>query len=81
MTRPYRAVYPRPTLSFKHTSEIKRGISDIDQEFVSPTNERFVVHDSLGFEAADERNMNIVKQFVARRKAELQLKDQLHAVW
>ncbi|KAH0826992.1 hypothetical protein J3R83DRAFT_4651 [Lanmaoa asiatica] len=63
-----------------HTSETTRGIANIDQEFVSPTNERFVVHDSLGFEAADERNMDIVKQFVARRKT-MPIKDQLHAVW
>jgi len=44
-------------------------------------NERFVVHDSLGFEAGDEGNMEIVKDFVARRKAMPRLKDQLHAIW
>ncbi|KAF8415644.1 hypothetical protein L210DRAFT_3585228, partial [Boletus edulis BED1] len=38
-------------------SDTNRGISDIDQEFVSPTNARFVVHDSLGFESGDEGNM------------------------
>ncbi|KAG8217911.1 hypothetical protein J3R82DRAFT_6077 [Butyriboletus roseoflavus] len=64
-----------------HTSDTIRGSADIDREFVSPTNERFVVHDSLGFEAGDEENMDIVKEFVARRKAMARLKDQLHAVW
>ncbi|KAF8549888.1 hypothetical protein OG21DRAFT_533798 [Imleria badia] len=64
-----------------HTSENIRGIAEIDREFTSPTNERFVVHDSLGFEAGDERNLDIVKQFVARRKAMPKLKDQLHAIW
>ena len=81
MTHPCYAVYPQLAICFKHTSENTRGEADIDREFSSPTNERFVVHDSLGFETADEQKMDIVKQFVARRKAMPQLKDQLHAIW
>ena len=81
MTRPCYTVYPQLTASFKHTSENTRGEADIDRGFVSPTNERFVVHDSLGFEAGDGRAMDIVKQFVARRTAMPQLEDQLHAIW
>ncbi|KAG6370104.1 hypothetical protein JVT61DRAFT_12510 [Boletus reticuloceps] len=64
-----------------HTSEAERGIADIDTEFISPTNKRFVVHDSLGFESGDEGNMKTVKDFVARRKGMPELKDQLHAIW
>ncbi|KAF8447438.1 hypothetical protein L210DRAFT_3641382 [Boletus edulis BED1] len=64
-----------------HTSEAERGIADIDREFISSTNKRFVVHDSLGFESGDEGNMKIVKDFVARRNAMPELKDQLHAIW
>ena len=81
MTRPCYTVYPQLIVSFKHTSEAARGEADIDREFISPTNERFVVHDSLGFESADGRNMEIVEEFVARRTAMPQLKDQLHAIW
>ena len=77
----FSGVYHQLSDFFKHTSETTRGTANIDREFISPTNERFVVHDSLGFEAADEQNMDIVKQFVARRKAMPQLKDQLHAIW
>ena len=56
-------------------------MADIDREFSSPTNEQFVVHDSLGFELGCEQKMDIVAQFVARRMAMPQLKDQLHAIW
>ena len=80
MTRPCYAVYPQLTVSFKHTSENTRGEANIDREFISSTNKRFVVHDSL-FESADGRNMEIVEEFVARRTAMPQLKDQLHAIW
>lgn len=48
---------------------------------MSKKNERFVVHDSLGFEAGDEDNMEIVKEFVAKRQAMPDMQDQLHAVW
>ncbi|KAF8439280.1 hypothetical protein L210DRAFT_3504434 [Boletus edulis BED1] len=64
-----------------HTSQTARGAANINQEFIATTNDRFVVHDSLGFESGDDRNMGIVKDFVCRRKAMPQLKDQLHAVW
>ena len=74
-------VYTQLTVSFQHTSENTRGGADIDREFISPTNVRFVVHDSLGFESGDERNMEVVKDFVARRKAMPRLEDQLHAIW
>lgn len=40
-----------------------------------------MVHDSLGFEAGDERNLETVKDFVDRRQAMPDLKDQLHAIW
>ena len=74
-------VPPQFIFCFKHTSENVRGLAKIDKEFVSPTNNRFVVHDSLGFEAGDEHHMEIVKDFVVRRKAMPHLKDQLHAIW
>ena len=74
-------VYPERTFSSKQTSQTTHGFADIDREFVSPTNERFVVHDSLGFEACDEQNVDTVKQFIARRTAMPRPQDQLHAIW
>ncbi|KAG9309988.1 hypothetical protein JVU11DRAFT_10022 [Chiua virens] len=73
--------YPQPTHSSKHVSKTAPGAAKIDQEFISRTNERFVMHDSLGFEAGDERNIEIVKGFVRRRQAMLRLEDRLHAIW
>ncbi|KAG9310032.1 hypothetical protein JVU11DRAFT_10069 [Chiua virens] len=64
-----------------HPSKTTQGSAEIDQEFISQTNERFVVHDSLGFEAGDKGNMRLVKDFVKRRQAMPQLEDQLHAIW
>ncbi|KAG2055902.1 hypothetical protein BDR06DRAFT_881058, partial [Suillus hirtellus] len=57
------------------------GEASIDDEFISPENDRFVLHDSKGFEPGDEDNLNIVQDFIRRRRAMPDLKDQLHAVW
>ncbi|KAG2034763.1 hypothetical protein BDR03DRAFT_1013208 [Suillus americanus] len=59
----------------------KPGEADIDHEFFSPQNDRFVLHDSKGFEPGEEGNVNIVRDFIERRRNKPTLKDQLHAVW
>ncbi|KAI5991359.1 hypothetical protein EDC04DRAFT_1343964 [Pisolithus marmoratus] len=57
------------------------GKADIEKELVSPQNDRFVLHDSKGFEPADGVNCDDVKLFIEKRKKEAHVKDQLHAVW
>ncbi|KAG1847392.1 hypothetical protein F4604DRAFT_166432 [Suillus subluteus] len=59
----------------------KPGEADIDHEFISPQNDRFVLHDSKGFEPGEEGNVNIVRGFIERRRNMDTLKDKLHAVW
>ncbi|KIK36751.1 hypothetical protein CY34DRAFT_811010 [Suillus luteus UH-Slu-Lm8-n1] len=59
----------------------KRGEADIDKEFISPENERFVLHDSQGFEASDNSRLNIAKDFIDRRRKMSKLQDQIHAIW
>jgi hypothetical protein len=56
------------------------GEAIIDTEFISEQNARFVLHDSKGFEPGDENNVNIVRDFIERRKREA-LSERLHAVW
>ncbi|OJA14802.1 hypothetical protein AZE42_04189 [Rhizopogon vesiculosus] len=62
-------------------SEEKRGEVDIETEFISKQNDMFALHDSKGFEPGDEKNLEIVQQFIERRKDMGALKDKLHAVW
>lgn len=63
------------------TSDDKPGEANIDTEFISNQNDRFVLHDSKGFEPGDEDNLKIVQDFIERRKNMTALKDQLYAVW
>lgn len=58
----------------------QRGKANIDTQFTSPHNDRFVLHDSKGFEPGEEDNLELVLDFIRRRKA-MPDKDQLHAIW
>ncbi|KAG2361094.1 hypothetical protein BDR07DRAFT_1410622 [Suillus spraguei] len=62
-------------------SHDRPGEVSIDQEFISPQNNRFVLHDSKGFEPGEKDNLKTVRDFINRRRAMPILKDQLHAVW
>ena len=57
-----------------------RGKADIQEGLESPVNQRFTLHDSLGFEPGDTDNYGTVKEFIQSRQTG-QLKDRLHAVW
>ncbi|KAI6100691.1 hypothetical protein EDD16DRAFT_1717210 [Pisolithus croceorrhizus] len=60
---------------------LKPGAANIEEELISSQNDRFVLHDSNGFEPADHVNCDAVKSFIADRKDRELIKDQLHAVW
>ncbi|KAG1835963.1 hypothetical protein DFJ58DRAFT_193038 [Suillus subalutaceus] len=62
-------------------SHDKPGEVNIDYEFISPQNNKFVLHDSKGFEPGEEDNLKIVQDFINRREVMPDLKNQLHAVW
>ncbi|KAG1898832.1 uncharacterized protein F5891DRAFT_440057 [Suillus fuscotomentosus] len=58
----------------------KPGEAHIDKELISSRNERFVLHDSKGFEPGEEDNLEIVRDFIDRRR-KMSSEHQLHAVW
>jgi len=60
-------------------SATTRGEADINRGFISD-DKKFVVHDTLGFEAGDEKNVQIVEEFINERK-KMPENDRLHAVW
>ncbi|KAG2072217.1 hypothetical protein BDR04DRAFT_414029 [Suillus decipiens] len=62
-------------------SDDKPGEASIDDEFTSPENNKFVLHDSQGFEPGDKTNLEIVRNFIERRRNMPTQEDQLHAIW
>ncbi|KAJ8585270.1 hypothetical protein M405DRAFT_419505 [Rhizopogon salebrosus TDB-379] len=61
-------------------SHVLPGNAHMDTEFIPLHNNKLVLHDSKGFEP-EEDNINIVQQFIERRRKMPDLRDQLHAVW
>ncbi|KAI5984632.1 hypothetical protein EDD15DRAFT_2533113 [Pisolithus albus] len=57
------------------------GKADIEKELIPQQNDRFVLHESKGFEVVDGVDRNGVKLFIEDRKKREHVKDKLHAVW
>ncbi|KAG1840871.1 hypothetical protein C8R48DRAFT_739820 [Suillus tomentosus] len=56
------------------------GDANIDYEFISPQNDKLVIHDSKGFEPGQEDNLKIVRDFIDRRR-NMPSEHQLHVIW
>ncbi|OAX32434.1 hypothetical protein K503DRAFT_606427 [Rhizopogon vinicolor AM-OR11-026] len=62
-------------------SNEQRGEANINTEHISEQNDKFVLHDSNGFEPGEEHNVKIVRDFIQLRRHMEGLGDRLHAVW
>ena len=56
-------------------------MADITQGMTSDQNDRFILHDSKGFEYGDIDNLDVVTKFIKERRNHQDIKEQLHAVW
>ena len=56
-------------------------MADINKELISKQNNRFILHDSKGFEQGEDDNFATVAQFIKVRRNIEDIKEQLHAVW
>jgi len=63
-----------------HDICIKRGIHSIEHQ-ITYEGCNFIFHDSQGFESGARDELDIVQDFIEKRSAVAQLKDQLHAIW
>ena len=57
------------------------GKADINVEFRHPNNDKFILHDSEGFEPGEVAKFDAVKRFIQEREQMPDLKDKLHAIW
>jgi hypothetical protein len=54
---------------------------NIEDELIFTNHDGYIFHDSRGFEAGSEEELQIVQDFVGRKSREDRLKDRLHAIW
>ncbi|KZP15868.1 hypothetical protein FIBSPDRAFT_895389 [Athelia psychrophila] len=57
------------------------GVHDINREIICRANQQFVLHDSQGFEGGEAENLATVEQFLKDRGADVDISEQVHAVW
>ena len=67
--------------SIQRPEHDKRGEANIETPLYSKSNERFVLHDSKGFEPGEKDNLASVEAFIERRKTHKEIQERLHAVW
>jgi hypothetical protein len=60
---------------------VQRGEHNIENELTFTKHDGYVFHDSRGFESGDQKELDIVQDFVRRRSREKELNDRLHAIW
>jgi hypothetical protein len=54
---------------------------DIEDELIFTNHDGYIFHDSRGFEAGSEEELQIVQDFVRRKSRTDRLQDRLHAIW
>ena len=58
------------------------GKADINHEYYSDQNPRFILHDSMGFEPGSTEKSEIVRSFLRNRaECSAELPKQVHAIW
>jgi hypothetical protein len=60
---------------------VQRGEHNIENELRFVSHDGYVFHDSRGFESGDNKELEIVQDFVCRKSQERKLNNRLHAIW
>ena len=58
----------------------QRGMHDIEDQ-ITYEGSNFIFHDSRGFESGATEELDIAWEFIERKSAATELRDQLHAIW
>jgi hypothetical protein len=60
---------------------VQRGEHNIENELRFTSHDGYVFHDSRGFESGDNKELEIVQDFVRLKSREKTLNDRLHVIW
>jgi hypothetical protein len=58
----------------------RAGNANIEREYASSANPRFILHDSKGFEVGSKVNWDTVENFLQKRW-QYDLPEKIHAIW
>ncbi|KZP09843.1 hypothetical protein FIBSPDRAFT_839117 [Athelia psychrophila] len=63
------------------TPSANRGLHDVNNATVFPSNPGFIFHDSRGFESGSTQELEDVKKFITARSGSANTGNQIHAIW
>ncbi|KAF5328012.1 hypothetical protein D9758_017694 [Tetrapyrgos nigripes] len=63
------------------SSHNRVGISNIEEEIISKENDRFVIHDSQGYEPGDTTKFEELERFIGQRSGDAKPSDKIHIIW
>jgi hypothetical protein len=69
------------TVPRKYVSHGGPGTADINVGFSPNDNDRFILHDSEGFEPGEDAKFKTVMDFIDERSKRPDLRERLHAIW
>ncbi|KAE9389866.1 hypothetical protein BT96DRAFT_1024864 [Gymnopus androsaceus JB14] len=64
-----------------NVSHDRAGVSNIEEEIKSNQNDRFVAHDSEGYEPGEESKFEALQRFIEKRRSEVKLANKVHVIW
>ena len=77
--------FPIPRTDWSSEQEVchdRPGKADINTEFRHSSNNRFILHDSEGFEPGENAKFDTVKRFIEERtRSEMPPNARLHVIW
>lgn len=60
---------------------MKQGEHNINEAFESDEHPGIIIHDSRGFQAGDNNEVDQFRRFIKKRAASHSPKESLHAIW
>lgn len=63
------------------TSDRKRGLHDVREPIIHQDRPDLILHDSGGFEAGDESQMQAIRSFIKEKSSQANIEDRLHLIW
>lgn len=70
-----------PVSQTEESESYKQGDHDIDQAFESPNHPGLLIHDSRGWQAGSENELDLIAKFLRNRAYQKDPGQALHVIW
>ena len=65
----------------EESNNYTQGVHDINQAFESPNHPGLLIHDSRGWQAGSDQELDLIAQFLRHRAFQKDSAEALHVIW